>query len=192
MKKGDVVIIRYEGYQRRTGYARDASTYFRNCRHGLRQRCCPDHGWTFLRSYRGICIGHVSPEAAEGGVIGLVQTGDMIEIDLIDRRLNLEVSEEELERRRKEWKQPNKKIDGAFLRRYAHLVTSANPGAIFAMFHHLINKMVQTFSKCRLTEKKLVFIIYRIIIGKYFRMNMPRASEEDRQYLHAIQESGGC
>lgn len=130
VKKGDVVIIRYEGPKGGPGMPEMLSPTSAIVGMGLGKDVALITDGRFSGATRGICIGHVSPEAAEGGVIGLVQTGDIIEIDLIDRRLNLEVSEEELERRQKEWKQPNKKIDGAFLRRYAHLVTSANTGAI--------------------------------------------------------------
>lgn len=130
VKKGDVVIIRYEGPKGGPGMPEMLSPTSAIVGMGLGKDVALITDGRFSGATRGICIGHVSPEAADGGVIGLVHSGDIIEIDLIERRLHLEVSDEELERRRRKWKQPDKKIEGAFLRRYAHLVTSANTGAI--------------------------------------------------------------
>ncbi|MHC4249322.1 MAG: dihydroxy-acid dehydratase, partial [Planctomycetota bacterium] len=84
----------------------------------------------FSGGTRGPCIGHVSPEAASGGAIGLVREGDEIEIDIPGRQLVLHVDEEELERRRKAWKPLPPKIDTGYLARYARLVGSAASGAV--------------------------------------------------------------
>ena len=84
----------------------------------------------FSGGTRGPAIGHVSPEAAAGGPIALVEEGDEILIDIPNRRLELLVSEEELERRRKKWKPVKKEIPSRWLRRYSMLVTSADMGAI--------------------------------------------------------------
>ncbi len=84
----------------------------------------------FSGGTRGPCIGHISPEAAEGGPIALVQDGDEIEVDMDERRLDLLVPEEELERRRKQWKPPEPKVKKGWLARYAKLVRSAATGAI--------------------------------------------------------------
>jgi len=85
----------------------------------------------FSGASRGASIGHVSPEAAAGGVIALVKEGDTIEIDIPARRLSLAVSDEELERRRKEWKPFESDVDSMFLRRYRTFVTSGSMGAVF-------------------------------------------------------------
>jgi len=87
----------------------------------------------FSGGTRGLCIGHVSPEAAEGGPIGLVQEGDMIAIDLAARQLDVEVDEWELERRASEWQAPAPKFTRGWLARYAALVTSAHTGAVLAV-----------------------------------------------------------
>jgi len=84
----------------------------------------------FSGGTRGLCIGHVSPEAAEGGPIGLIRDGDTVVIDLAARRLNFEVSNEELENRRKEWAAPAPKYKRGWLARYTKLVTNASNGAI--------------------------------------------------------------
>ena len=84
----------------------------------------------FSGATRGASIGHVSPEALEGGTIALVQDGDMISIDMIGCTLELEVSEEELEKRRASWVCPPPKIKSGYLARYAKLVSSAGEGAV--------------------------------------------------------------
>jgi dihydroxy-acid dehydratase len=84
----------------------------------------------FSGATRGACIGHVSPEAAAGGPIGLVEPGDMIVIDIAKRSLELDVTESELARRRAAWKCPPPKIDYGYLARYASMVTSADTGAV--------------------------------------------------------------
>jgi dihydroxy-acid dehydratase len=84
----------------------------------------------FSGGTRGPCIGHCSPEAAEGGVIGLIQDGDEIDLDLDARQLNLMVSDEEITRRRAVWVAPEPKIRTGWLSRYAKNVTSANTGAV--------------------------------------------------------------
>jgi dihydroxy-acid dehydratase len=87
----------------------------------------------FSGGTRGLCIGHVSPEAAEGGPIGLLQEGDIIAIDLAARQLDVEVSEWELERRATEWQAPAPKFTRGWLARYAAMVTSAHTGAVLAV-----------------------------------------------------------
>jgi dihydroxy-acid dehydratase len=87
----------------------------------------------FSGGTRGLCIGHVSPEAAEGGPIGLVREGDIISIDLAARTLELEVSAEELEERALEWEALPPKFTRGWLARYAAMVTSANTGAVLTV-----------------------------------------------------------
>ena len=84
----------------------------------------------FSGASRGACIGHISPEAMEGGPLALVHDGDTISIDIPNRKLELEVSDEELAKRKAEWKQPEPKVKTGYLSRYAKLVTSANTGAV--------------------------------------------------------------
>ncbi|MCD5401934.1 dihydroxy-acid dehydratase, partial [candidate division NPL-UPA2 bacterium] len=82
----------------------------------------------FSGGTRGPCIGHISPEAAEGGPIALIKEGDVISIDIPNRRIDLEVKEEEFARRRQEWKPEDRKLTGC-LREYARGVMSADKGA---------------------------------------------------------------
>ena len=84
----------------------------------------------FSGATRGAAIGHVSPEAAAGGVIGLVEEGDIITVDIPNRAITLEVSDDELARRREDWVCPEPKVKTGYLARYAKLVSSADKGAI--------------------------------------------------------------
>jgi dihydroxy-acid dehydratase len=84
----------------------------------------------FSGATRGIAIGHVSPEAAEGGPIAYINNGYTIIIDLVERNLNLDISDEELEARKTQFVAPEPKVKSGYLARYAKLVTSANTGGI--------------------------------------------------------------
>lgn len=84
----------------------------------------------FSGASRGASIGHVSPEAAVGGPIALVKEGDTIKINIPENTLELDISDEEMEKRRKEWKPREPRVTTGYLARYANLVTSANTGAI--------------------------------------------------------------
>jgi len=84
----------------------------------------------FSGASQGACIGHISPEAMEGGPIALIEDGDIISIDIPNRKLSLEVSDEELARRRAVWQKPEPKIKHGYLSRYAKLTTSASTGAV--------------------------------------------------------------
>ena len=84
----------------------------------------------FSGATRGACIGHVSPEAAEGGPIALVRDGDTIRVDLEERTLELEVPAEELEKRRRAWRPKRRPVGSRWLRRYRAFVTNAAQGAV--------------------------------------------------------------
>lgn len=84
----------------------------------------------FSGGTRGACIGHISPEAAAGGNIGLIEEGDIINVDIPNRKLTLEVDDTVLEERRKNWKLPEKAPLTGWLKRYAAMATSADTGAI--------------------------------------------------------------
>jgi len=90
----------------------------------------------FSGGTRGACIGHVSPEAAAGGPIGLLQSGDIIQIDIPNRRLDVKLTESELNKRKALWKSPEPRMKEGWLRRYTHLVTSANTGAVLLSGDH--------------------------------------------------------
>ena len=84
----------------------------------------------FSGATRGICIGHISPEAAQGGPIGFLEDGDIITIDLPKRKVDVKISSEELEDRRKRWVAPKPKISTGYLARYTKFVSSASNGAV--------------------------------------------------------------
>ncbi len=130
IKRGEVIVIRYEGPKGGPG---------------MREMLAPTSAIVGIRrdrdvalltdgrfsgGSRGAAIGHISPEAAEGGPIAVVKNGDQIEIDIPGRKLNLLITNEELKKRLSQWRPPKKELKG-YLKRYAKLVTSANTGATF-------------------------------------------------------------
>lgn len=125
---GDVVVIRYEGPKGGPGMQEMLNPTAAITGMGLKVGLITDG--RFSGASQGACIGHISPEAMAGGPIGLIKDGDIISIDIPNRKLELEVSNEELEKRRKEWKQPEPKIKTGYLARYARLTTSASTGAV--------------------------------------------------------------
>ncbi len=130
IKTGDCIIIRYEGPKGGPGMREMLSPTAAIAGMGLMESVALVTDGRFSGGTRGPCIGHVSPEAAEGGPIALVQDGDIIEIDIPARLLNLKVSEDEIDRRRKAWKAPAPKATKGYLARYQRLVSSADKGAI--------------------------------------------------------------
>ncbi len=130
VKPGDVVVIRYEGPRGGPGMQEMLAPTSNIMGMGLGDSVALITDGRFSGGTRGACIGHVSPEAAAGGPIALVRDGDIISIDIPNRRLELEVSEEELARRRAEWTPPPIRTRSKWLRRYASLVTSGSKGAV--------------------------------------------------------------
>ena len=130
VKAGDVVVVRYEGPRGGPGMQEMLAPTSAIMGRGLGESVALITDGRFSGGTRGACIGHVSPEAAAGGPIGLIEPGDMISIDIPQRTLTLEVSEKELSRRRKTWKCLPPKIDYGYLARYASQVTSADTGAV--------------------------------------------------------------
>ncbi len=125
---GDVVVIRYEGPKGGPGMQEMLNPTAVITGMGLKVGLITDG--RFSGASQGACIGHVSPEAMEGGPIALIEDGDMISIDIPNRKLELEVSDEELVKRKSNWKQPEPKIKTGYLSRYARLTTSASTGAV--------------------------------------------------------------
>ncbi len=126
---GDVVVIRYEGPKGGPGMREMLSPTSEIAGMGLDKDVALITDGRFSGATRGASIGHVSPEAAVGGPIGLVEEGDMIEIDIINHRIELLVSDKELEERRKNFK-PKLPVVKGYLKKYASMVTSANTGAV--------------------------------------------------------------
>ncbi len=127
---GDVVVIRYEGPKGGPGMREMLNPTSAICGMGLGESVALITDGRFSGATRGASIGHVSPEAAAGGTIALVEEGDMIAIDIPDCKIQLEVSEEELAKRRAAWVCPEPKVKTGYLARYAKMVTSADKGAI--------------------------------------------------------------
>ena len=129
-KDGDVLVIRYEGPKGGPGMREMLSTTAALYGQGAGGKVALITDGRFSGATRGFCIGHVGPEAAIGGPIAFVQNGDMISIDAIEGRLDLEVSEAELARRRGAWKPPANQYQSGVLRKYADQVGAARKGAV--------------------------------------------------------------
>jgi dihydroxy-acid dehydratase len=129
VKPGDMVVVRYEGPKGGPGMREMHQITSIMVGMGLDEHCGLVTDGRFSGSTRGPCIGHISPEAVEGGPLGLVQDGDLIEYDIPNRRLELLVPAEELARRRAHWRPPKRELRG-ILARYAKLAESASKGAI--------------------------------------------------------------
>jgi len=127
---GDVVVIRYEGPKGGPGMREMLNPTSAIAGMGLGESVALITDGRFSGASRGASIGHVSPEAAVGGNIALVEEGDIIEIDIDNNSLNFRVSDEELEQRRAKWQPREPKVTTGYLARYSKMVTSANRGAI--------------------------------------------------------------
>ena len=130
IRKGDVVIIRYEGPKGGPGMREMLAPTSAIVGVGRDRDVALLTDGRFSGGSRGAAIGHISPEAAEGGPIAVVGDGDMVEIDIPARKLNVLVSDDELKKRLAQWKPPKRELRG-YLKRYASLVQSANTGAVF-------------------------------------------------------------
>jgi len=132
IKAGDLVVIRYEGPKGGPGMREMLAPTAALMGLGLGDSVALIPDGRFSGGTRGPCIGHISPEAAEGGPIALVEDGDRIELDIPDRRLELLVDEQTLSERRARWQAPEPKIKTGWLARYAKVVTSAYTGAVMS------------------------------------------------------------
>jgi dihydroxy-acid dehydratase len=130
IRPGEVLVIRYEGPKGGPGMREMLSPTSTLSGLGLSSSVALITDGRFSGGTRGPCVGHVSPEAMEGGAIALVNEGDQIEIDIPNRRLDLIVDSKELERRRESWKAPAPKVEKGYLARYARQVSSADRGAV--------------------------------------------------------------
>jgi dihydroxy-acid dehydratase len=130
VKAGDVVVIRYEGPRGGPGMQEMLSPTAAIIGRGLGKSVSLITDGRFSGATHGGCIGHVSPEAAAGGPIGLLKTGDRIRIDIDKRLLEVELSEAELKARRAAWKPPEPRVKTGWLYRYSKMVTSGSQGAV--------------------------------------------------------------
>ncbi|NLA27178.1 MAG: dihydroxy-acid dehydratase [Firmicutes bacterium] len=131
LHKGDVIVIRYEGPRGGPGMREMLTPTAMVAGLGLDKEVALVTDGRFSGATRGASIGHVSPEAAQGGPIALVEDGDEISIDIPAGRIDLLVEEERLEERKKKWQPHSPKVKKGYLQRYSSLVTSASSGAVF-------------------------------------------------------------
>jgi len=130
VKEGDVVVIRYEGPKGGPGMQEMLSPTSYIVGAGLGESVALITDGRFSGGTKGACIGHISPEAAVGGPIGLLKDGDIIEIDIPNNKINVKLSDEELVERKKAWKPPKPRITKGCLAKYASMATSADTGAV--------------------------------------------------------------
>lgn len=130
VKKGDVVVIRYEGPKGGPGMPEMLKPTAAIIGAGLGKDVALITDGRFSGGTHGFVVGHITPEAQQGGNIALVKNGDMITIDASEKTINLEVSDKQLEQRRKEWKAPELKFKSGVLYKYARTVSSASKGCV--------------------------------------------------------------
>jgi dihydroxy-acid dehydratase len=130
IKAGMVIVVRYEGPKGGPGMREMLAPTAAISGMGLGESVVLITDGRFSGGTRGACIGHISPEAAEGGPIAIIKNGDIIEIDIHKRKINLKLDINEINARLAKWKAPKPKITTGWLGRYQKLVTSANTGAV--------------------------------------------------------------
>ena len=130
VKKGDVVVIRYEGPKGGPGMAEMLKPTAAIIGSGLGKEVALITDGRFSGGTHGFVVGHISPEAQEGGLLAFVNDGDLITIDIRKNLIDLEVDDEEIKKRRENWKQPPLKVKRGVLYRYANSVSSASTGCL--------------------------------------------------------------
>ena len=130
IKEGDVVVIRYEGPAGGPGMREMLSPTSAICGMGLDDSVALITDGRFSGGSRGPCIGHISPEAMAGGPIAIIEDGDIISIDMIAKKIELKLSDEEIKERLSKWEKPEPKVKKGYLARYSRLVSSADEGAV--------------------------------------------------------------
>ncbi|MBF0226500.1 MAG: dihydroxy-acid dehydratase [Desulfobacterales bacterium] len=130
IQKGDIIVIRYEGPMGGPGMREMLTPTSAIAGMNLDSSVALITDGRFSGGTRGASIGHVSPEAMQGGAIAIIQEGDIISINIPNKQINLKVSDDEIKKRLSTWKQPPLKIKKGYMARYARLVSSANTGAV--------------------------------------------------------------
>ena len=136
IQPGDVMVVRYEGPQGAPGMKEVMLSTDALYRIGLEGSVGLITDGRFSGFNRGPIVGHISPEAMEGGVIAIIEDGDMIEIDIPARKLNVELSEGEIQRRLRDWQRPEPKTKKGFLALYAQMALPAHQGAAMQKWNH--------------------------------------------------------
>src|SRR5690606_40588222 len=129
-QKGDIIVIRYEGPKGGPGMREMLGPTSAIMGLGLGKDVALITDGRFSGGSHGFVVGHITPEAFEGGVIGLLQDGDTITINAVDNRIDVDLSDEELAARRAKWTQPAPRYTRGVLAKYAKLTTSASEGAV--------------------------------------------------------------
>ena len=129
--KGEILVIRYEGPKGGPGMREMLAPTSAIAGIGMDTEVSLITDGRFSGGTRGAAVGHISPEAAEGGPIAIIKDGDIIEIDIPAKQLQLHLSDEEIQGRLKQWKVPEPKIKSGYMYRYAQMVSSASTGAVF-------------------------------------------------------------
>ena len=130
VKAGDVVVIRYEGPKGGPGMQEMLAPTANIMGMGLGDSVALITDGRFSGGTRGACVGHVSPEAAEGGPIAFIRNGDIISIDIKQQKIDVDISDEEMRKRKRNWMPPQLKVTDGWLARYSQNVSSANTGAV--------------------------------------------------------------
>jgi dihydroxy-acid dehydratase len=130
VKAGDIVVIRYEGPKGGPGMREMLAVTAAIAGQGLGEDIALLTDGRFSGATRGFMIGHVAPEAAVGGPIALVRDGDVISLDIPNRRIDVQVPDDEMKRRQDAWREPAPKYTSGALAKYARLVSSASEGAV--------------------------------------------------------------
>ena len=130
IQAGDVVVIRYEGPKGGPGMREMLGVTSAISGAGLGETVALITDGRFSGATRGLCVGHVAPEAAMRGPLAAVREGDLIDIDIANRKLNVELSDEEIAKRLANWQAPEPRFKSGVFHRYAALVSSASEGAI--------------------------------------------------------------
>jgi dihydroxy-acid dehydratase len=130
IEAGDVVVIRYEGPKGGPGMREMLAVTAAIAGQGLGEDVALITDGRFSGATRGLMIGHVAPEAAVGGPIALLRNGDVISLDIPNRRIDVQVADDEMKRRQEAWKPPAPKYTSGALAKYARLVSSASEGAV--------------------------------------------------------------
>ena len=130
IREGDVIVIRYEGPKGGPGMREMLAPTSLLVGKGLGKKCALITDGRFSGATRGICVGHICPEAANGGIIALIEDGDKIKIDIPNRSIELLVDAKELEKRRNNLKPFEPKVKSGYLYKYARNVKDASHGAI--------------------------------------------------------------
>lgn len=130
IREGDVIVVRYEGPRGGPGMREMLNPTATIAGMGMADKVVLVTDGRFSGGTRGAAVGHISPEAAQGGLIALVEEGDLIELDIPGRSIRLEVDDAVLERRRRAWRAPEPRVKEGYLAEYARRVSSASHGAV--------------------------------------------------------------